>query len=293
MFEPTQYQLLDFGQGRRLERFAAWILDRPSPAAEKITKADPHAWRTAHARFTRGENDEGRWEIRPLDANMPDILPKSWSIAHGPFKLELKRSPFGHLGVFPEQAENWDWIARRVRAAGRPLKVLNLFAYTGGSTLAAAAAGAEVTHVDAAQNTVRWARRNAELSGMADATIRWIADDSQKFVRRELRRGNVYDAVILDPPSYGHGARGEVWRLSKHLPKLLSMCGELTAGRRAFILLTCHTPGFGQDELLAMARQTLESGRHGGQFSAGPLSILAATGERLPSGVSVRWEGVS
>ena len=291
MFAPDQYQLLDFGRGRRLERFAGWVLDRPSPVAEKIPKADPHAWRAAQARFIRGENDEGRWDIRPIDKNSPDVPPQRWSIAHAGFQLELKRSPFGHVGVFPEQAENWDWIARRVRAAGRPLKVLNLFGYTGGSTLAAAAAGAEVTHVDAALNTVRWARRNADLSGMADAPIRWVAEDAQKFVRRELRRGNGYDAVMLDPPSYGHGTRGEVWRLSKHLPKLLAMCGELTESRGAFILLTCHTPGFGRDELLAMAREALGSGHDAGQFSAEQLSILAATGKRLPSGMSVRWEG--
>ena len=140
-------------------------------------------------------------------------LPERWTIAHGPLQFELKRTDFGHLGLFPEQAENWDWIAERVAAAGRPLKVLNLFAYTGGSTLAAAAAGAEVVHVDAAKNIVAWARRNAELSGLADAPIRWIAEDAMKFVKRELKRGNRYDAVILDPPSYGHGPQGEVWRL--------------------------------------------------------------------------------
>ncbi|MBN2296915.1 MAG: class I SAM-dependent methyltransferase, partial [Pirellulales bacterium] len=203
-----------------------------------------------------------------------------------------------HVGVFPEQAVNWDWIARQVRSAGRTLNVLNLFAYTGGSTLASAAAGAQVTHVDAARNTVTWARRNAELSGLAEAPIRWIADDAVKFVRRELKRENHYDAVILDPPSYGHGARGEVWRLSNHLPKLLDMCGRLTAGSRAFMLLTCHTPGYGQNELRAMVEEAFEKsdGENGswhlsGQshFSGENLAIASATGRRLPSGVSLRW----
>lgn len=285
MFAKDQYQLLDFGAGRRLERFADLILDRPCPAAGDHDMADPSAWQQAHARFIRGDNDKGSWNILARDE-----LPQHWPIAHGPFRLELKRSPFGHVGVFPEQAANWDWIARQVQSAGRELKILNLFAYTGGSTLAAATAGAAVTHVDAARNTVAWARRNAELSGLADAPVRWITDDAVKFARRELKRENHYDAVILDPPSYGHGARGEVWRLSQHLPKLLAMCGKLTKGRRSFILLTCHTPGFGQNELLATARETLGTNHDDARFSAEPLSILSATGKRLPSGMSVRWE---
>ena len=191
--------------------------------------------------------------------------------------------------MFPEQAQNWDWIARQVSSAGRMLRVLNLFAYTGGSTLAAAAAGAEVTHVDAARNTVAWARRNAELSGLANAPIRWIADDAVKFVRREIKRQKHYDAVILDPPSYGHGARGEVWRLAKHLPELLSMCGELTEDLRAFMLLTCHTPGYGYNELKAMVEESKKGGRHlqsQSPFSGGPLTITAATGRKLPCGMS-------
>ncbi len=285
MFAQDQYQLLDFGGGRRLERFAEWILDRPCPAADNDTIADPEAWGRADARFVRAENDKGRWNVVGEQE-----LPQRWSVAHDPFRLELKLAPFGHVGLFPEQAANWDWIAQQVRSAGRTLKVLNLFAYTGGSTLAAAAAGAEVTHVDAARNTVAWARRGAELSGLADAPIRWIVDDAVKFVRRELKRKNHYDAVILDPPSYGHGAGGEVWQLAKDLPQLLAMCGRLTAGSRAFILLTCHTPGYGQNELLAMVREALGSERGSGQFLAQPLSIVAATGKRLPSGMSVRWE---
>ena len=272
-----------------MERFAQWILDRPAPAAENIAKADPCLWSSAYARFVRDKNGQDHWETGPAAKDLTCSLPKRWSITHGPFRLELKQSPFGHVGVFPEQAENWDWIARQVKNSARPLNILNLFAYTGGSTMAAAAAGAEVTHVDAARNTVRWARSNAELSGMGGAAIRWIAEDSQKFVRRELKRGNGYDAVILDPPSYGHGTRGEVWRLSKHLPKLLQMCGELTAGRRAFILLTCHTPGFGTKELSDAVRDALGPDFDAGRFSATAMSIAAATGRRFPSGVSARW----
>jgi len=172
---------------------------------------------------------------------------------------------------------------------GDAIKVLNLFAYTGGSTLAAAAAGAEVVHVDAAANVVAWARRNAELSGLAHAPIRWIAEDALKFVKRELKRGNHYDAVILDPPSYGHGPRGEVWRLSKDLPRLLALCDELTAGRPEFMLLTCHTPGYDAETLSEMVNEQLFSASVG-RMTAGPLLIRAADGRELPSGVVVRWK---
>ena len=173
----------------------------------------------------------------------------------------------------------------RLRERGDTIRVLNLFAYTGGSTLAAAACGAEVTHVDAARNIVAWARRNAELSGLSEAPIRWIAEDAVKFVKRELKRGRRYDAVILDPPSYGHGPQGEVWRLSKHLPRLLAMCGELTDGRPAFMLLTCHTPGYDPTALTEMMHEAL--GAYG-ICKAHPLTIPAATGAKLPSGIVVR-----
>ena len=282
MFAPEMYQLLDFGGGRRLERFAALRLDRPCPAVQRVHKSDPAAWEQADARFERTGPEEGRWVAG-------GGLPERWTITHGPVTLELKRTDFGHLGVFPEQAANWDWLAGRLKAERRPVKVLNLFAYTGGSTLAAAAAGAEVTHVDAARNLVAWARRNAELSGMADAPIRWITEDVAEFVRRELKRGNRYDAVILDPPSYGHGRRGEVWRLAKHLPGLLRTCGRLTAGRRRFILLTCHTPKLTPARLTQVLSDAMGDTDRG-RVTAEPLTIPAATGRELPSGVAVRWE---
>jgi 23S rRNA (cytosine1962-C5)-methyltransferase len=297
MFTDDQYALLDFGDGRRLERFGEFTLDRPCPAAEGLGRADPNQWASADASFDGRDQEKGQWTNRREP-------PPRWTIAHGRLRFELKRTDFGHLGLFPEQAENWDWIAhvlpspgtdRRLvgRGAGgegdgNSLKVLNLFAYTGGSTLAAAAAGAEVMHVDAAKNIVAWARRNAELSGLADAPIHWIVEDAMKFVKRELKRGNRYDAVIVDPPSYGHGPRGEVWRLSKHLPRLLAMCGELTAGRLAFMLLTCHTPGYNADTLRAM---TLEAFGDAGLVTAGPLTIRSAAGRQLPSGAFVRMGG--
>jgi 23S rRNA (cytosine1962-C5)-methyltransferase len=288
MFTRDQYQLLDFGDGRRLEWFAGATLDRPCPAAEKMDRADPSAWVAADARFDRTNDEEGQWTLYR-------DLPERWTIAHERLRFELKRTDFGHLGLFPEQAANWQWLAEQVAAARRPLRVLNLFAYTGGSTLAAAAAGAEVVHVDAAKNVVSWARRNAELSGMSGLPMRWIVEDAQKFVCRELKRGNGYDGVILDPPSYGHGARGEVWRLSKHLPRLLTICGQLTAGRRCFLLLTCHTPGFDAARLIAMLSESLGDRQRGAAVDAGrvvaePLNILSVAGRPLPSGITVRWQ---
>jgi 23S rRNA (cytosine1962-C5)-methyltransferase len=282
MFTPDQHQLIDFGDGRRLERFGPWRLDRPCPAVEHVGRGDPDAWQQADARFERGAGDEGRWSLRRK-------LPQRWTITHGPLCFELKPTPVGHLGVFPEQAANWDWITDRLRATARTVHVLNLFAYTGGSTLAAAAAGAEIVHVDAARNSVAWARRNAELSQMAERPIRWITEDALKFVKRELRRGNQYGAVILDPPSYGHGPRGEVWRLPNHLPQLLELCGQLTAGRRCFIVLTCHTPDYDPERLKHLMINVLGDTDRG-TVTAEPLMLRSVGARSMPSGVVVRWQ---
>jgi 23S rRNA (cytosine1962-C5)-methyltransferase len=286
MFGSDDYQLLDFGSGRRLERFGQVILDRPCPAAEPFEPANTGLWSSADARFDGRDAEAGQWTFRRE-------LPQRWTVAHGSLCFELKRTDFGHLGLFPEQAENWDWIANVLPLShterGERLKVLNLFAYTGGSTLAAAAAGAEVVHVDAAKNIVAWARRNAELSGLADAQIRWITEDAMKFVKRELKRGARYDAVILDPPSYGHGPRGEVWRLSKHLPRLLSLCRQLTSERLQFMLLTCHTPGYDPEHLSDIVAEHFFTAPVG-WMKAEPLLIRSADGRELPSGVVVRWK---
>jgi len=306
-YDCDDYELLDFGDGRQLERFGQIVLDRPCPAAETFQRVNPDLWTQADARFEGRDQERGQWTDRRE-------LPERWIVAYGRLRFELKRTEFGHLGLFPEQAENWDWIGEQIlplplgegrgeggtecphprplsqRERGVPLRILNLFAYTGGSTLAAAAAGAEVVHVDAATNVVAWARRNAELSGLADAPIRWIAEDAVKFVKREVKRGNRYDAVILDPPSYGHGPRGEVWRLSKHLPQLLDLCAELTAGRPRFMLLTCHTPGYDAESLGRMMAEAFGSEK---SMVAQQLMIRSTDGRRLPSGVVVRCETAS
>ena len=283
MFSSSNYELLDFGDGRRLERFGSFCVDRPCPTAESQSRTAPQPWQPADAHFTRTGPATGRWQ------STRDFSPE-WTISHGTVVLELKLVDSGQVGVFPEQAANWDWIAAQQAAATHPLRILNLFAYTGGSTLAAAAAGATVVHVDAARTAVAWARRNAERSDLAGAPIRWIVDDALKFARRECKRGSEYDAVILDPPSYGHGAGGEAWRLDQHLPELLELCGHLTARRRRFLLLTCHTPEYPAKRLQSLCADAF--GTAAGRLTAGPMVLTTAGGQQLPSGVAVRWEAI-
>jgi 23S rRNA (cytosine1962-C5)-methyltransferase len=233
---------------------------------------------------------DGSWSPAPRT-----WLPAEWHYIHGDdaqFKLQLEALPSGQVGVFPEQRENWDWIARQLakpQAGGQRLpRVLNLFAYTGGSTLAAAAAGAEVVHIDAAQNIVDRARQNAELSGLADRPIRWIAEDAKKFCQRELKRGKQYDGIILDPPTFGHGPKGELWQINNDLLPLLQLCGQLTAEHRAFVLVTCHSPGIGPAELAAYLAEGI-FGHCGQPPKSGELFLETADGRRLPSGTYARW----
>ena len=285
-----QYELLDFGDSRKLERFGPVVLDRPCPAADGARKARPELWRDVTARYDGARTGDGTWSPPPDKWVVPD-----WLFVHdgaAAFRLQLDALPSGQVGVFPEQRANWEWMARQVAkpqaAIGRPLRVLNLFAYTGGSTLAAAAAGAEVVHVDAARNIVDRARHNAELSGLADRRIRWITEDALKFCQREVKRGNQYDAVILDPPSYGHGPQGEVWKIGEHLLPLLKLCGQLTADNRALVLVTCHSPGIGPAELAAYLSDGI-FGHCGPPPATGELFLESSDGRRLPSGVFARW----
>lgn len=294
--EQDEYELIDFGRGRRLERFGALVLDRPWPAVARSEPRRPDVWDRADARFEGSRGGEGRWVAR-------GALPRSWKIRLAGLFLQLKPTPWGQVGVFPEQQANWQWLARQLGpppGASQPaltiptqsqparLRILNLFAYTGATTLAAAACWAEVVHVDAAANIVAWARQNAALCGLEGRPIRWIVEDAQKFVRRELRRGNRYHGVILDPPSYGRGPHGEVWRLSKHLGGLLAGCAELLAGQRRLLVLSCHTPGFGPERLKTMAAAAL--GNHPpGTVEAEPLRISTADGRQMPCGAVVRW----
>jgi 23S rRNA (cytosine1962-C5)-methyltransferase len=296
MFDSADYELLDFGAGRKLERFASTVLDRPSPAAGKVQPSNPQLWSTADARFELDASPKsgpvrGRWKVN-CDPPMP------WTIGHGAARLELKLTDFGHVGVFPEQGTMWDWIAVQAEATRHPypnplpkgegeIRVLNLFAYTGGSTIAAAAVGAAITHVDAARNVVDWARRNAQHSGLSAAPIRWIADDALSFAKRELKRGRHYDGMILDPPSYGHGPGGETWKIDDHLPELLSICCELTAREPRFVLLTSHAADYDPPRLAGML---VEAGfeKDADRMESGELSLATRDGRSLLSGTFAR-----
>ena len=273
------YELLDIGGGARLERFGTRVVDRPHPAAYG-ERGDPEAWDTATLYFAPGEGWHGTDPVEP------------WSVVADGITLELRPTDTGQVGLFPEQAPSWAWlrdvVARRA-AGGTPPSVLNLFAYTGVATLVAAAAGASVAHVDGSKPAVAWARHNAVLSGLADRPIRWLVDDAPGFVARELRRGRHYDGVILDPPSYGHGARGRAWRLEDDGPALLADCARLVGGSRGFVLLTAHTPGFGPAELGHALGTALRLPRT--RIETGDLALTANSGRRLELGSFGRWNG--
>jgi 23S rRNA (cytosine1962-C5)-methyltransferase len=276
MGSHTDYQLIDFGNGRKLERFGGVLLDRPSPAADRFSVADAAAWRKA-ARFEKGTSQTGQWS--------GERLPESWLIEVSTLRLELRPTDFGHLGIFPEQAANWNWL-RDLPLANQ--NVLNLFAYTGGSTLAAALAGAHVTHVDAAKNIVAWARANAAHNALAEYPIRWIVEDALKFTQREVRRGRKYAGIILDPPSYGHGPGGEAWKLESDLIKLLSACRSLLDQRPQFVLFTCHTPGITPSIAAELLAEYLPAPR-GATREQNEMQLVSSHGEKLPSGVFARW----
>jgi 23S rRNA (cytosine1962-C5)-methyltransferase len=286
------HALLDLGEGRRLERFGAVTVDRPWPAVERLPRRDPGIWRSADARFeraTEGHVTHAGWTTtngRPIEP---------WIVAEDGLRYELRLAPSGQVGLFPEQAANRAWLRRQVAEiarvtdpADRP-SVLNLFAYTGGGTLAAVSAGAAATHVDAARASVAWARHNANLNGLGDRPIRWIADDAIAFVRREARRGRRYAGIVLDPPSYGHGPDGRDWRLERDLPALLAGCASLLSTQTgSFVLLTAHTPGVDGDRLDDWLLDALAS-RRDGRTDIQMLSLESESGGRLALGWSARW----
>lgn len=281
VFNLEEYELIDFGAGRRLERMGGIVVDRPCPAAADCARAVAEVWDLADLRYDRNADGRDQWTARRS-------RPEPWLVPHRSLRFELQPTPLGQVGLFPEQAASWGWIENQVRRAGRTLQVLNLFAYTGGATLAAAAAGAEVAHVDAAKPVVTWARRNAAHSDLAGAAIRWIVEDASKFVAREVRRGRRYDALILDPPSYGHGPRGEPWKIDRHLEELMSRCADVLAEPAAFVLLTCHTPSISPGRLRQALAGCLTAGnRHA--VRARSLFLETADGRKLPSGLAATW----
>jgi 23S rRNA (cytosine1962-C5)-methyltransferase len=285
MTDPT-YALLDSGDGRKLEQVGPHRLARPALQAVWRPRLDPAAWKAADAVFER-RDEGGGW-------TGPKALPERWPVAFPPLTLLIQPTGFGHLGVFPEQREGWGWIAAQVReraaALGRAPEVLNLFAYTGAATLSALAAGARCTHLDASRGVVAWARDNAAASGLAEAPCRWLVDDVKKFLRRALNQGQRYDGIVLDPPTFGRGPKGQVWKIEAEIADLMDACGRLLAPG-GFVLLSCHTPGFTPATL---ANLLAPVGGPGAEIERGEMLLWEADGARaLPSGAFARRGGAA
>ena len=275
------YELIDCGGGEKLERWADRILVRPDPQAIWNTPRDNPLWRRPDARYSRSPSGGGHWDKKDI--------PQQWKITYRDLTFQVKPMNFKHTGLFPEQAANWDFCAQRIRSAGRPISVLNLFAYTGGATVACAAAGASVCHVDAARGMVSWARENAKLSGLESAPIRWIVDDCAKFVEREIRRGRKYDAVIMDPPSYGRGPSGEVWKLEENLWPFVALTARVLSPNPLFFLINSYTTGLAPS-VLTYILESVVSRQYGGHTVSGELGLpVTHTGLALPAGATGRW----
>ncbi len=290
-WEENEYALLDSGGDYKLERFGGVVLARPDPQAIWRRSAPESLWRSADATFAREMDDSdatgrgARWSARRE-------LPGQWPVRWRDLTLLARLTPFKHTGVFPEQATHWDWLATRVQAAGRPVRFLNLFGYTGAASLAAARAGAEVTHVDASPKVVEWARENQAASGLGDAPIRWIVDDALKFTRREARRGARYELIMLDPPAFGRGVRGEVWKFETSLPSLLVACRDVLAERPLGIIVTSYSIRASALLLAALLDDMLAGHRARGAVTAGELALAqraAAPPRTLATAIFARW----
>lgn len=276
------YEVIDTSKGEKLERWGEYQLVRPDPQVIWDTKRNLSGWKKPNARYHRSSKGGGEWEF--ID------LPEQWSIKYRELTFQLKPFSFKHTGLFPEQAVNWDWFSKKIKEANRPIKVLNLFAYTGGATLAAAAAGASVTHVDASKGMVTWAKENAKSSGLEDAPIRWLVDDCGKFVEREIRRGNHYDGIIMDPPSYGRGPKGEIWKIEDAVYPLVQNCAKLLSDNPLFFLINSYTTGLAPSVLTYMLGLEVEK-KFGGKVSSDEIGLpVSSTGLVLPCGASGRWE---
>lgn len=294
------YEVLDTSSGDKLERWGNYILQRPDPQVIWQTPRRNPSWKKLNGHYHRSSKGGGEWEFFDL--------PQQWTIQYtlgtetGDERMltfHLKPFAFKHTGLFPEQAANWDWFYAKIRrekaereknGSGEPIKVLNLFAYTGGATLAAAAAGAQVTHVDASKGMVQWAKENAEASGLKDAPIRWLVDDCVKFVEREIRRGNVYDAVIMDPPSYGRGPKGEIWKIEEAIYPLLKLISGVLSDNSLFFLLNSYTTGL-QPAVMTYMLSTTVMEKLGGHVYSEEVGLpVSETGLILPCGCSGRWE---
>ncbi len=276
-----EYRLIDCGGGRRLEDWNGHLLVRPDPQAI-WEESKPSLWKRADAVYHRSNEGGGSWEIISL--------PESWTLSYENLSFNIKPMSFKHTGIFPEQASNWDFISDKIKKAGRQVSILNLFAYTGAATMAAAAAGASVCHVDAAKGMVSWAKENAALCGLSDAPIRYIVDDCRKFIRREINRGRKYDGIIMDPPSYGRGPSGEIWKFEENISELLKLCAGLLSDDPLFFVISSYTAGVSPSVPAYLVGRELIP-RFGGKCTASELGLkVESTGLMLPCGASTRWE---
>jgi len=279
------YEVIDTCSGEKCERWGDYILVRPDPQVIWDTGHHNPAWKKKNGHYHRSNKGGGEWEFRNL--------PEEWSITYRDLTFNLKPFSFKHTGLFPEQAVNWDWCAQKIKEAirekGRQLKVLNLFAYTGGATISAAAAGAAVTHVDASKGMVTWAKENALSSGLSDAPIRWLVDDCVKFVEREIRRGNTYDGIIMDPPSYGRGPKGEIWKIEESIYPFIQLTAKLLSKDSVFFLINSYTTGL-QPAVLSYMINTAIVPQFGGRVEAEEIGLpVTESGLILPCGASGRW----
>ena len=275
------YEVIDTSCGEKLERWGKYILLRPDPQVIWKTEKTVPDWNRLNGHYHRSSKGGGEWEFFKL--------PQEWTISYRELNFRLKPFSFKHTGLFPEQAVNWDWCGERIRQANRPVKVLNLFAYTGGATLAAASAGASVTHVDASKGMVTWAKENAAASHLEDAPIRWLVDDCVKFVEREIRRGNKYDGIIMDPPSYGRGPKGEIWKIEESIYPFVELASRLLSDDALFFLINSYTTGL-QPAVLSYMLSTVIQKKRGGQVQSSEIGLpVSSNGLVLPCGATGRW----
>lgn len=276
-----EYEIIDCSKGEKLERWGDYILLRPDPQVLWDLPRKNPAWKKLNGHYHRSNKGGGEWEFFDL--------PEQWSIHYKDLTFHLKPFTFKHTGLFPEQATNWDWFSEKIRNAGREIKVLNLFGYTGGATLAAAKAGAKVTHVDASKGMITWGKENAVSSGLGDAPIRWLVDDCVKFVEREIRRGNHYDGIIMDPPSYGRGPKGEIWKLEEKIHPFIALASQLLSDNPLFFLVNSYTTGLAPAVLTYMI-STEVGKKFGGHVESQEIGLpVKETGLILPCGASGRW----
>lgn len=276
------YEILDMANGEKLERWGQITLIRPDPQIIWKEKTFPNKWNKANARYNRSKTGGGSWDYKTK-------LPESWQIKYKNLTFNIKPMGFKHTGLFPEQAVNWDWMIDKIKSSKREIKVLNLFAYTGGATVACLSAGASVCHVDSSKGMVAWAKENVNSSGLKEAKVRYIVDDVIKFVQREIRRGNKYDAIVMDPPSYGRGTSGEVWQFENNISDLVALCTEVLSDNPLFFLINSYTTGISAEVLANILKINLKE--HKGKISSGEIGLPMKDSELvLPCGIYARWE---